>query len=58
MFSMDVMSDVLKDVSKVLLFNMIGDFNHKARAINIELSYTVRAAVETLECLKQEIGKP
>jgi putative transposase len=55
---MDVMSDVLKDVSKVLLFNMIRDFNHKARAINIELSYTVIAAVETLECLKQEIGKP
>lgn len=55
---MNLIIDVLNDVGKALLFNMIGDFNHKARAIHTELSFTVRAAVETLECLKKEIGKP
>ena len=57
-WSMDFMSGALTDGRKVRVFNVIDDCNREALAINARLSYPARAVLETLECLKQEIGTP
>jgi putative transposase len=55
---MDFMSDALTDGRKVRVFNVIDDCNRESLSINAGLSYPARAVIETLECLKQEIGPP
>ncbi len=53
------MSDALTYGRKLLrVFNVIDDCDREALAIEAGLSYPARAVVETLECLKEEIGVP
>ena len=57
-WSMDFMSDALTDGRKVRVFNVLDDCNREALAINIGLTYPAREVIETLNCLKEEIGTP
>tara|TARA_R110002049_G_C8977748_1_gene548035 strand:+ start:175 stop:672 length:498 start_codon:yes stop_codon:yes gene_type:complete len=57
-WSMDFMSDALTDGRKVRVLNVIDDCNREALAVEAGLPYPARAVVETLECLKEEMGAP
>ena len=55
---MDFISNPVTDLRKARQFSVIDDCNHEALALNVGFSYFARVAVETLETLKEEMGKP
>ena len=57
-WSMDFMSDSLKDGRPVRTFNVIDDFNRKSLTIDVDLSLPTQRVIRSLERIIEWRGKP
>ena len=57
-WSMDFMHDMLNDGRSFRLLSVLGDFNHEALAIEIDLSFSSERVIRALDQLIQWRGRP